>query len=194
MDIVIATNNENKIKEIFQILRESKLDYNIKTLKDMNIDYDVEETGLTFEFNAIKKAKEYYQLCNTPVIAEDSGIIIESLDNMPGVFTKRIFEHKTEEEANEIILENLEGHNNRNASYIAVYCYYDGVNTIVAKGETKGYIDSVSSGDNGFAYDRIFYSTELNKKFSEMTDEEKNSISHRKKGLKELFKKIGNIK
>lgn len=186
MRIVIATNNQNKLKEISKILSDVKL----LTLKDVDIDFDVDETGLTFIKNAEKKAREYYELCEIPVIAEDSGLCLVGLNDMPGVFSKRFFEGKSEEEGNQMIIDNLKDINNREAYYIAVYCYYDGVNTVFAEGRTYGIIDDHISGDNGFAYDRIFISKDTGKKMSLMSDNEKAKISHRKRGLEKLRKKI----
>lgn len=182
--IVIATNNKNKIKEISQILKLD--DTELLSLSDLNIDFDVDETGLTFKKNAEKKAVEYYELCKLPVIAEDSGLEIKALNGLPGVFSKRIYEGKSEFEGNEIILDNLKDIKDRSASYVASYCYYDGDKKIFAEGRTYGKIAFEQEGENGFAYDRIFLSDNLNKLLSKATDEEKNSISHRKKGLEKL--------
>ena len=186
MEIVIATNNENKVKEISNILKLDNIV--LKSLKDEGICYDVEETGLTFAQNAIKKAKEYYALCNKPVIAEDSGLCIEEFNGFPGVFSKRLYEGKTEEEGNKIILEDCKDITNRCASLVAVYTYYDGVNLFTAIGEMHGDIMYDIAGDNGFSYDKIFYSYDLKKRLSEVSDYEKNKVSHRKRGLDKLKK------
>lgn len=193
MKIVIATNNKRKIKEIKEILKEISSDLELLTLEDVGINYDVEETGLSFEKNSIKKAKEYYELCKIPVIAEDSGLCIEAFNNLPGIFSKRIFGNKTDEELNNIIIENMKGVENRNAKFEAFYTYYDGKNIITSVGYIDGKILDTISGENGFSYDKIFYSNELNKRLSECTNEEKNSISHRRYGLKKIFKKIKNV-
>lgn len=186
--VVIATNNKNKIKEISAILRLDGVEF--LSLDDLNIDFDVEETGLTFKKNAEKKAVEYYKVCNLPVIAEDSGLEVKVLNGMPGVFSKRIYDGKTEVDGNEIILENLKDESNRKASYVATYCYYDGVNKIFAEGRTYGSIAYKQAGDNGFAYDKIFISDDLKKLMSMASDEEKNSVSHRRRGLDLLKTKI----
>lgn len=189
--IVIATNNKNKIKEISAILKLDDVEF--LSLKDLNIDFDVEETGLTFKKNAEKKAIEYYKLCKLPVIAEDSGLEIKSLNGMPGVFSKRIYDGKTEYDGNEIILENLKGENDRTASYVASYCYYDGVKKLFAEGRTFGRIALKQEGENGFAYDKIFISDDFKKLMSMISDEEKNNISHRRRGLDLLKDKINSL-
>lgn len=112
------------------------------------------------------------------------------LNDMPGVFSKRFFEGKSEDEGNLMIIDNLKDIDNREAYYIAVYCYYDGINTIFAEGRTYGIIDDHISGDNGFSYDRIFISKDTGKKMSFMSDEEKSKISHRRRGLESLKNKI----
>lgn len=194
--IVIATNNKNKIKEIEKVINQMNIKVQLLTLKDLNIDYDVEETGLTFAQNSKKKALEYFNLCNLPVITEDSGLCINVFNGLPGVFSKRMYENpniSSEEEdlkRNEIILENLSGYfykEDRQAKYIAFLTYFDGNNMVTAIGSTEGYITKEISGDNGFSYDKIFYSNELKKKLSYATEIEKNSVSHRGKALKKLF-------
>lgn len=187
--IVIATNNKNKLKEISQILKLDNTE--LLSLEDLNIDYDVEETGLTFKKNAEKKAIEYYNLCKLPVIAEDSGLEIKALNGLPGVFSKRIYEGKSEFEGNEIILDNLKDIEDRRASYVASYCYYDGSKKIFTEGRTYGKIALKQEEGNGFAYDRIFLSDDLNKLLSKATDKEKNSISHRRRGLEKLKDLLG---
>lgn len=189
--LLIATHNKNKIKEIKNILNLE--DVELLTLSDINIDFDVEETGETFEENARKKAVEYFELSKLPVLAEDSGLSINSLGGYPGVYSKRIYEGKSEEYGNKLILEKLKGIEDRTASYVAHYCYYDGVNEIHTTGITTGSIQFAIEGENGFSYDKIFKSDDLNKLFSMATDEEKNSVSHRYRGLKQLKDKLVNI-
>lgn len=184
--IIIATNNFNKVKEIGAILNSNGKGDIYGTLKSEKIDFDVDETGLTFAQNAIKKAKEYYELCKKPVIAEDSGLCIDAFNGLPGIFSKRIYDGKSELEGNQIILDNLENSKNRNAHYKAVYAYYDGFNLIVTEGTMEGYITQDIAGENGFAYDKIFYSTELEKRVAEASDEEKKLCSHRRRGLEKL--------
>ena len=103
-EILIATNNQGKVKEIKKILK----DYKLLTLKDVNCQIEVEEDGKTFEENAIKKAKEISKITNLPCIADDSGICIEILDNWPGVHTARFLgKEATAQERNQAILDRL---------------------------------------------------------------------------------------
>lgn len=182
--IVVATNNKNKLKEIKDILSISGVEF--LTLKDIGIDLDVEEDMLTLKLNAEKKAKEYYQACKLPVISEDMGLFIDALDNMPGVHSKRWLDG-TDEDRNKGILYNLNGVEKkfRTARYISCFSFFDGINLITCKGTCEGIIDDKISGENGFAYDKIFIH-ESGRKISEMTDSEKNSISQRKNGLLNL--------
>ena len=191
-EIVIATNNQEKVREIKKILELNNT--NLLTLKESNIDLDVEENYLTLELNAIKKAKEYYSFCKKPVIAEDSGLFVEALDGLPGVFSKRWLDG-SDYDRNKGILENmshLEKTHERMAYLTSCFTYYDGVNLITATGNCGGHIDFVISGENGFAYDKIFIHC-TGKKLSHMTEEEKNNISQRKNALLKLKDKLSTV-
>lgn len=182
--IVVATNNKNKLKEIKDILSIDGVEF--LTLEDVGIDLDVEENMLTLKLNAEKKAKEYYEVCKLPVISEDMGLFVDALDNMPGVHSKRWLDG-TDEDRNEGILSNLVGieAHLRTARYMSCFSFFDGTNLITCKGTCEGFIDTVISGDNGFAYDKIFIH-ESGKKISDMTVLQKNDISHRMDGLVNL--------
>lgn len=188
--IVIATNNKNKIKEIKEILLNKGIQAELLTLDEVNIDFDVEETGLTYKKNAEKKALEYYELCKLPVIAEDSGLSITALNGLPGIFSKRVYEHKSEEEGNNIILDNMSDFTNREAKYVATYCYFDGVNKVFANGYVEGKIDTKQTKGNGFAYDNIFICDKYDKPMSLLSDREKNECSHRHYGLENLIQNL----
>ncbi|HCL4480130.1 TPA: RdgB/HAM1 family non-canonical purine NTP pyrophosphatase [Clostridium botulinum] len=190
MIFVIATNNKNKVKELEKIINIPGVE--LKTLKSVGVNFDIDETGATLEENSKLKAKEYFKLCSLPVIAEDSGLMIESLDGYPGVYSKRVYEGKTDRQSNEMILDKMRNIKNRTAKYIAVYTYFDGINTIVAEGIIEGSITKEIIGTNGFAYDPIFLSKTYDKTFGELTDEEKNSISHRRDGINKLMENLYN--
>lgn len=188
--IVMATNNQGKLKEVKEILT----DYEILSLKDLECDIEIEEDQDTFEGNSLKKAKEISALLKMPCIADDSGLCIEELNNFPGVLTARFLgEDATQEERNNYLINKLEGKQNRKATVVTVMTYVDAEKNekLVARGELKGYISKEKRGDNGFGFDEIF-ELENGKTLAELTSEEKNKISSRKIALENLKEQLKN--
>lgn len=189
--IVIATNNVGKVKEIKEILN----DYELLTLKDVGCDIEVEEDTDTFEGNSLKKAKEISETLNMPCIADDSGLCIDIFDGWPGVYTARFLgENATQEDRNNAILEKMKNlkESERIARVICVMTYFENGKVIVGKGEIKGRISKEPRGDNGFGFDTIF-ELDNGKTYAELTEEEKNSLSHRKLALENLKKQLTNM-
>lgn len=183
--MIFASNNKGKITELKSIFNNEE----IISLKEANIDIEVEEDADTFYGNALKKAKEIYEIAKVPVLADDSGLCIEALNDWPGVLTHRFAGEKaTEEERNNIILEKLKNEKNKKAKVICNLVYYDGVNIIVGEGILPGNITE-PRGENGFGFDPIF---ELNSKktLAELTKEEKNKQSARYLAAKDLKNKL----
>lgn len=186
--IIIASNNEGKIKEIIKIFNNKK----ILTLNQINCNIDIEEDGKTFEENAIKKAKEIFEIVKIPCIADDSGLCIKSLDGYPGVYTKRFLgEGKNDRERNEYLIELLKDKNDRQAIFECNIVYYDETHTYIGKGKIEGKISNEPRGKNGFGFDEIF-ELENGRTLAEITDEEKNKISARKMALEDLKQKFDN--
>ena len=189
--IWIATNNEGKIKDFKTILT----DYEIKTLKDLDKNMDIPENENTFEGNSLAKAKYLAKIVNEKVIADDSGICIDNLDNFPGVYSARWAKPLTDwSEINDKLLSKLEEAklltpNDRKAHFISCITFLDEKNNIYKTfvGRVDGIISFKQKGENGFAYDKIFIPNGYTKTFAEMTFEEKNSISHRRQAI-ELMK------
>lgn len=188
--ILVATNNQGKLKEIKDILK----DYELLTLKDINCEIEVNEDQETFEGNAKKKAKETAKLTNMPCIADDSGLCIDAFNGWPGVHTDRFLgEDATPSQKNKVILEkmkDLKGEE-RKAKVVCSIVYYENGEFIVAKGEIEGKIAKEPRGDNGFGFDPIF-ELENGKTYAELSEKEKNSISHRKRALENLEKQLTN--
>ncbi|KHD36988.1 nucleoside-triphosphate diphosphatase [Clostridium acetobutylicum] len=187
--IIIASNNQNKIREIKQILKE--FDFNIVSLKEENIDIDVEEDGKTFIENAYKKAYEIYKMRkDCMVIADDSGLTVDELEGAPGIYSARFAGiHGDDKKNNEKLLSLLEGvpFEKRNAQFVcSIVLIIDEANSIKVEGEISGFITDKEIGTKGFGYDPLFYVPELKKTFAELTEDEKNSISHRAIALKKL--------
>lgn len=192
MKIVVATNNQGKRKEIKQILKG----YDLVTLEEIGCKIQVEEDQKTFEGNAKKKAKEVARVTNMPCIADDSGLCIEALNGWPGVHTSRFLgEEATDSQRNEAILEkmkNLKGEQ-RKAKVVCVVAYYNEKGEfIIGKGEIEGKIAQQPRGERGFGFDPIF-ELEKGKTYAELSLEEKNDISHRKRALENLEKQLTNV-
>lgn len=185
--IILASNNKNKLREISEKVKT----FNIKIISQSEAGYDieVEETGKTFQENAILKAETIYKMANTPVIAEDSGLEIDALNGEPGIYSGRYAgPNATNKDRIEKILNLLKNveYNKRTARFKCALCYID------KKGEKhifeescEGKITNEPCGTAGFAYDPIFlYGT---KTFAQMTEEEKNKISHRGKTINKFI-------
>jgi XTP/dITP diphosphohydrolase len=187
--LIIASNNEHKIAEIKQIL--SQFNFQVLSLKEANINIDVEETGTTFMENAEIKASEIFKIAHGDmVLADDSGLSVEFLNGAPGIFSARFAgEHGNTSENNDKLLFLLNGkkEEQRKAKFICAMVLIINNNEIVkVQGETEGIITAEFRGEEGFGYDPLFYVSEASKTFAQMSSEEKNAISHRGKALGKL--------
>lgn len=185
--IIMASGNKGKIREAQEILK----DYEIIPINEIGINIDVEEDQNTFEGNAIKKAETIAKkLDGKMCLADDSGIQIEYLNGFPGVNTKR-WHNGTDRERNLAIIEKLKGvtKENRKVKFVTVMAISDGKNTIFATGVIDGYIAENPRGENGFGFDEIF-ELEDGRTLAEISSEEKNIISARKKALELLINKL----
>lgn len=184
--MIIASNNKGKLKEIKEIFNDIEL----KSLKEANINIEVDEDQDTFYGNALKKAKAIYELSKEETISDDSGICIDELNDWPGVFTHRFLgEDKTDRERNLAIIEKCKDLKDRSARVVCNIVYYDGEKTVVGEGIIKGKITEEPRGENGFGFDEIF-ELENGKTLAELTSEEKNEISARKKALEVIKAKL----
>lgn len=189
--IVVATNNQGKIKEIKKILEN----YELLTLRDVGCEIEVDEDQETFEGNSLKKAKEISETINMPCIADDSGLCIDVFCGWPGVYTARFLgQNSTTEERNNAILNKMRDlkDDERKAEVKCVITYYENGKILVGKGEIKGKIAKEPKGNNGFGFDPIF-ETETGKTYAELSEQEKNTISHRKMALENLKKQLTNM-
>lgn len=182
-EIVIASGNAGKIKEAQEILNE----YKIIPMKEFGINIDVEENEETFEGNAIKKAETIAKYLNGKMcIADDSGIEVAYLNGFPGVHTKR-WHTGTDRERNLAIIEKLKDvpKEKRKIKFVTAVALSDGKNTISATAVIEGYVAENVRGENGFGFDEIF-ELENGKTLAEISQDEKNEISARKKALEAL--------
>ena len=196
IEIVVASNNKHKINEIRNILKDDK--YLIYSLTDLNIDSNPEETGLTFKENALIKARELKKYTNKIIIADDSGLLVEKLNNEPGVYSKRYAgENATDDDNNNLLISNIKllNKNERNAKFVTIIALIINDKEYIIEGECKGNIIEKPIGENGFGYDPIFYINKYKKTFAQLSINEKNSISHRANAiikLKNLLDKVIN--
>ena len=190
-EIVFASNNRGKIREVQEILS----DYKILSLEEMGIDIDVEEDKDTFEGNAVKKAEIISKhLSGKMVIADDSGIEIEYLNGFPGVYTKR-WHVGTSRDRNLEIIKKLDGikKEDRKIKMITAIACVEGQKVITSIGSMEGYVAKHPKGDNGFGFDEIF-ELENGKTLAELPSEEKNKISARKKALELLKGRLNKVR
>ena len=190
MKLLVATNNQGKLKEFNKILGE--LGITCVSLRDMGITAEVEETGTTFLENALLKAKEIYQIAKIPTISDDSGLIVDALGGEPGVYSARYAGEPSDDNKNmDKLLANLKDEPNRTARFKSVIAaVFSEDDILVSEGECEGVIIDEKRGDNGFGYDPIFYVEALGKTFAEMTDSEINSLSHRGNAIRALKEKL----
>lgn len=192
--VILASNNKHKIKEFSSIL--SKLGIQIISQAEAGFNVDVEENGTTFKDNSIIKAKAVYDKLHIPVISDDSGLVIDYLDGMPGVFSHRYLGEDTpaKEKCNKILelMKDAKG-SDRSARFICSICYIDETgNTHNFEGVCEGIISDKIRGFNGFMYDMIF--EYKGRTFAEMSENEKDSVSHRKRAIDKFIKYYNSVK
>lgn len=187
MDFLIATHNMKKRDELQRIL--SPLGVHVLTADEAGVDLtDVEETGTTFEENALLKARSGCKEGKMPCIADDSGLCVDALDGAPGVYSARFAgEHGNDDKNNEKLLSQLSDvpPEKRTARFVStVACVFPDGRELVVRGECEGKIGYEKRGENGFGYDPLFYVGE--RTFAEFTPEEKDAVSHRGNALRAL--------
>ncbi|MCL2036357.1 MAG: RdgB/HAM1 family non-canonical purine NTP pyrophosphatase [Oscillospiraceae bacterium] len=196
MKLVIASDNAGKIREFKQLLSPSNYDYEVLSQSEVGFDIKVEETGKTFEENAVIKATALFTFLKTRgesdfiVIADDSGLEVDKLGGEPGVYSAR---YAPEGQRKQTILTKLEGVplEERTARFVCSICCIDSSvpkNHIKVSGECEGYIGFECKGENGFGYDPIFMVGE--ESFAEIDSDRKNEISHRGIALRKLAERL----
>ena len=192
MKLIVATGNEGKMKEIRMILADSGIE--AVSLKEAGIEIEIEENGTTFEENALIKAKAVAGLSGLAAMADDSGLEVDYLNGDPGIYSARYMGEETPYSIkNAAIIERLAGvpDEKRTARFVcAIAAVFPDGQELVTLGEIQGRIDYEEKGKNGFGYDPIFYVPEFGKTTAELTDEEKNSISHRGRALRKMKEKL----
>ncbi|MFA7075916.1 MAG: RdgB/HAM1 family non-canonical purine NTP pyrophosphatase [Candidatus Izemoplasmatales bacterium] len=186
-EIIIASANPGKIKEYQNALN----DYKLYSMIDLGVNVEIEETGITFQENALIKAKALYDLYQKPVLADDSGIIVKSLPNELGVKSKRFSKEESDEENIRLLLKKLKNKIDRSAYFITVICLYINPFDIrYFEGRTEGLIIEHPRGKNGFGYDPIFLVNGTDKTYAELNLNEKQNLSHRGKAITKLIRNL----
>ncbi len=193
--IVIATNNDHKLKEMSEIL--SPLGFECVTLKDVGFFEDIEETGNTLTENSLIKCRAVFEKINKPVVADDTGLFVDVLDFAPGVHTARYAGEQCDPQKNvDKLLKELSGIpiEQRNARFVSVISYIDGDGKHKTfSGVCEGRIGFEKRGEGGFGYDPIFLTTG-NRTLAEIGDKHKHDISHRARALRKFCFYLRNIK
>ncbi|NMW84260.1 RdgB/HAM1 family non-canonical purine NTP pyrophosphatase [Peptoniphilus sp. AGMB00490] len=189
-ELVLSTDNINKLREIREILQD--LDVKIYGKSDIEgLDFEVIEDGDTLYDNALKKASAMADRVNYAVLADDTGLFVNSLNGEPGVHSARYASEHDDKKNREKLLNNLKNKEDRSAYFKTQIVLIDeDKNIIPIEGVCSGKISLEEKGDNGFGYDSIFVPDGFDKTFAEMSHEEKNEISHRARALKNLRDKL----
>ena len=199
MELILASRNKKKIREVETILRSHFPGIRILSLDDVGYVGDIEENGSTYEENALIKARTALTAGKNryPAMADDSGLSVDALDGAPGVYSARYAGGHGDDAANNaLLLKNLAHlpEHERTARFVCTIAlvYPDG-REITVRGETEGRIIDEARGNGGFGYDPYFYYEPFGKTFAELTAEEKNAISHRGKAIAMVAEILKNI-
>mgnify|MGYP000000323279 FL=1 len=190
MKVILASKNAHKLEELSAIL--GQLGFEIALESEYGLHVDVDETGTTFEENSLLKAEAVMKASGLPVLADDSGLMVDALDGAPGVYSARYGHKSSDGERTAFLLENMKDvpDEKRTAKFVCVItCLWPDGRKIVARGECPGVITREVHGENGFGYDPVFYLPELGMTYAELPSEQKNAISHRARALQEFCRK-----
>lgn len=176
--LIIATNNKHKLKELREVLHpyfES-----ILSLEEAGIQHETVEDAATFEGNALKKARKIACISGCAALADDSGLSVKALNGEPGVYSARYAGEPCNDRKNlELVLEKMEGIKDRTACFVCVLALVTPSGELTARGEVAGELTYAPQGEGGFGYDPIFYIPQYKCTFAQMTQEQKNQLSHR---------------
>ena len=191
MKLILASNNANKLREFRSLVAD--LDIELLSQKEAGCDFEVEETGTTFEENAYLKASAVTEATGIAAVADDSGLCVDALGGEPGIYSARygLGHAASDEERYRYLLQKMEGVEDRSARFVCCICctFPDG-SVIRSRGECEGEILLAPKGQNGFGYDPVFHPLCLDKSMAELSPEEKNAISHRGKALRAFIEEL----
>jgi XTP/dITP diphosphohydrolase len=182
--LIFATNNKHKVSEASNILGEK---FKILSLSDMNFSEEISEDAETLEGNALLKARFIYDRFRIDCFADDTGLEVDALKGAPGVYSARYAGEDCDAGKNmQKLLTEMQNQNNRKASFRTVIALIKNGETCYFEGKIDGEISKAPSGSQGFGYDPIFIPNGFNKSFAELSQDEKNKISHRAIALKKM--------
>lgn len=192
MKAVLASRNRNKLAEMKEILTAQGVEVVLQS--DVGAEVEVEETGSTFEENALLKAKAVMEATGLPAIADDSGLAVDALNGAPGVFSARYGGEGLDDKGRyQLLLQSMRGQLDRRCRFVSVVCCaFPSGDVIMARGECPGTLAYAPRGEGGFGYDPVFFVPSLKKTYAQLTREEKNAISHRGRSLAEFKTKLEN--
>ena len=190
MRLVLASKNEKKLAEMREIL--SDLGVEVCSEAQAGVDVEVEETGTTFEENALLKARAVMERSGMIAVADDSGICVDALQGAPGVYSARYGGPGLDDEGRtRLLLENMRGQTPRTCRYVcAIACCFPDGKVLTARGECEGTIAFAPMGTGGFGYDPIFFVPTLKKTFAQISPQEKHALSHRGKALRRFAQEL----
>ena len=189
MKLVLASQNKGKLKEMQAILGELGIEVVLQS--ELGLAVDVEETGTTFAENATLKAKAVMEASGLPAIADDSGLCVDWLQGAPGIYSARYGGVDSDEERNQLLLNNMKGALDRSAHFHAdIVCCFPNGDILNTAGDIFGTITYAPNGDGGFGYDPIFFVPSLRKTLAQVPAEDKNAISHRGNALRAMAVKL----
>lgn len=179
MKMVLASKNAHKLAELRAILSAQGVEVVLES--DVGVDVDVEETGTTFEENALLKARAVMEASGLPAIADDSGLCVDALGGAPGVYSARYGGPELDDKGRyKLLLDNMRGMLDRRCRFVScICCCFPNGDVLTARGECPGTLAYAPKGEDGFGYDPVFFVPSLKKTFAQLTHEEKNAISHR---------------
>lgn len=190
---VLASHNLHKAKELGEMLRPRGID--LVSLSELQITEAPEETGLTFRENALIKARAAWKACGLPALADDSGLEVDALNGLPGVHSARYAGADASDSQNvQLLLEQLNGKDNRRARFQCVLCLWDGHTAIYWEGKVEGQILRAARGHHGFGYDPVFEAVQIaGQSLAELDPLTKNRISHRAMAVQSMLASIESI-
>ena len=191
MKMILASNNKGKLREMRELL--SGLGIEVLSQREAGFDIEVEETGTTFEENSYLKASAITAMSGLPAVADDSGLMVDYLGGEPGVYSARYTGNHEDCDVDRymFLLKKMEGVEDRRSKFVsAVCCTFPNGDIIRTRGECHGNILHAPVGEHGFGYDPIFGPDGQKGSMAELTDEEKNAISHRGKAVREFIEKL----
>ena len=188
MKVVLASKNEKKLRELQDILEAQGVEVILQS--EVGVDVTVEESGETFEENAILKAEAVRNASGMTAISDDSGLEVTALSGAPGVYSARYGGPGLDDTGRwKLLLKNMEGKTERECRFVSVICCaFPNGDRLIARGECPGLVAEAAEGDGGFGYDPVFYLPGFDCTMAQLSPEEKNRISHRAKALR-VFQK-----